>query len=134
MCDTSPGLYWLGLFLETDMEFVTTKQHRYRGKIQKVGDKYEIAGKSDARLVQALGWSIPAPVIVAPVAPVVVAKVPAPARVAYVSRIAAPAPVVIEPPAEPVAEVAAESIGDIEPVADTDKPKRAYKRRDLSAE
>lgn len=114
------------------MEFVTTKQHRYGGKMRKIGDTYEIAGKTVARLMQALGLSIPAPVIVTPV---VAVKVQAPARMAPV---VAPAPVVIESPVEQAAEAPTEPAGEIEPAPvaepDTDKPKRAYKRRDLSAE
>lgn len=121
------------------MEFVTTKQHRYKGKLQKIGDKYEIAGKSDARLVQALGWSIPAPivapVVVAPVAVKAVAKAAAPV---VVTRVAAPAPVVIEIIPEPAAEVITAFTPDPFPMIaaqpDTDKPKRTYTRRSLSAE
>lgn len=116
------------------MEFVTIKQHRYRGKLQKPGDKYEISGKSDARLVQAMGWSIPAPVIVAPVvAPAVAAKVRA-----RVAPIALPEPIVAESTIEHSAEESIEPAvdgGELPAVeSQSDKPKRAYKRRDLSAE
>lgn len=117
------------------MEFVTIKQHRYRGKLQKIGDKYEIAGKSDAILVQALGWSIPAPVIVVPVvAPAVAAKV----RHARVVPIAPPEPIAAESAIEQSAEEPTDPAvdgGELPAVeSQSDKPKRAYKRRDLSAE
>ena len=120
------------------MQFVTTKQHRYRGKMRKIGDTYEIAGKSDARLVQALGWSIPAPVVAPVVVAPVVAKVAKVAAPVVVAPVESPAPVVAEPVAEPAPEVTAEAAPEPGPVIaaqpDTDKPKRVYTRRNLSAE
>lgn len=108
------------------MLFTTLKPHRYGGVMHNPGDEYDIPGQSDARLYKALGWVVEAPEKVAVVvadkairrAPMVVAPA--------VESVAAPAITVevIEPEsADPVAEVAIAEV-----------TKRAYKRRDLSAE
>jgi hypothetical protein len=52
------------------MLFLTTKPHRYQGKLRKPGDQYEIPGKTVPTLYKALGWVIDAPPKIDPVAPV----------------------------------------------------------------
>jgi hypothetical protein len=87
------------------MLFLTTKQHRYQGKLRKPGDQYEIPGKTVPTLYKALGWVIDAPPKV---------EAPAPARSYSYSQ---------------GYEVA---VKDANP--QPAKPKRQYTRRNLTVE
>jgi hypothetical protein len=98
------------------MKMVSLKPHVYAGKRLSVGDEFEVSGRSDARLLTAIGRAIVAP----PPAP----EPPAPPPVSRpLARVFVPK---AEAPA--VAPVVAE------PDSDEPKPKRTYRRRDLSAE
>lgn len=85
---------------------ITKKPHIYAGKRLALGNEFEVAGRDDARLLEALGRAERKPKIVAPSAPI---------PTYYRPIITVPRTV----------EVAAESDG---------KPKRQYKRRDMTAE
>lgn len=93
---------------------VTIKEHRY-GSWRKLGDKYDVSGQ-DERLVKALGWVANAP-------PDLPEPEPEKPKRAYVRKDVAvevaPAEPAQDEPAEPEAEA---------------KPRRAYRRRDLTAE
>ena len=86
---------------------ITTKKHRYAGKLLQAGDAFQARGKTQARLLKALG----------------------------VARQAVPAPrgadgrIVFPPKVEP-AEFSYEAQVYVYP----EKPKRQYKRRDMTAE
>lgn len=106
------------------MHMQTVKAHRY-GLERKVGDRYECAEK-DVRLVKALGWAVPVP-------PEPEIEQPKPKR-AYVRKdivTEPPQPVEPEAAAEELATFTADPVVDAEPA---EKPRRAYRRRDLKAE
>ena len=106
------------------MHMQTVKAHRY-GRERKVGDRYECAEK-DVRLVKALGWAVPVP-------PEPEIEQPKPKR-AYVRKdivTELPQPVEPEAAAEELATFTADPVVDAEP---SERPRRAYRRRDLKAE
>lgn len=121
------------------MNLVAIKTHRYAGKLRKVGDTYRVNGKSDAKLMTALGWAMREAVETGnkfkdntPKLEFEVIKNPS--ELYEVSLVGAE---LVEPPEiayetieirEPTPE---ESLEELEPEV---KPKRAYKRRDMTAE
>ncbi len=123
------------------MIVVTTKQHRYAGKLHKVGEEYEIVGKSGLRLLRALGWAdlalpkISAPIaVIAPVrskgkdvVDIAVFDLPIALEVAPQDDAQEVDDVELEP------EVVASTVEVAAETEDATKTKRAYKRRDLSA-
>jgi hypothetical protein len=128
------------------MKMIVTKPFRPKGSGSRqlqVGETYVASDKRQAKLYRAMGWAVDAPVE-AP-APPPVAAVPQRAPRAR-AVIAAPVAEVVESaPAQPAGELAAEPVVESPapaPVADAppdesvpaDKPKRAYRRRDLTSE
>jgi len=97
-------------------EMITIKAHRYAGKMRAPGDKYEASGQNE-KLVKALGWAKVAP------PPDYFVPEPEPKPRSYARRDLAAAEV-----------SAAEPAPSTEPDAEAPRPKRAYRRRDLTAE
>jgi hypothetical protein len=98
---------------------IALKPHRYAGQPKERGDVYRVQGAGEYRLIKALGWAedhiVPAPVA-AVFAPFVVEQVEEhPAEEAHIEE-----PVSDEP--------------EVEISLRTGKPKRQYKRRDMTAE
>jgi len=132
------------------IRMISMKAHRYGGRQLKVGDEFDAVGRSDVRLLRALGRAevtaavvpaVEAPPAAAPAAfgrsrpratttPERAASTPAPPPV----PVPAPAPVVqpaaLDVPAAPAPAASKDAAAD----DDADKPKRLYKRRDLTAE
>lgn len=99
------------------IKMVSSTSHLYAGRRLKAGDAFEARGRGDARLLRALGRAVDAP------APAPVAE-PVPALLMpkrqYVRKVVEPAPIAfVSPLAEP---------------EEAPKPKRQYKRRDMTAE
>lgn len=121
------------------MNFVTVKLHRYGGKLRKVGDEYPIISKNDRVLLQALKWVAP---VVAKAFNVAQAPVAQAAEVVVVIAcpMVQPDPIVVQGYEQellldaPDPEELPESPAPVADTDSTDKPKRVYKRRDLSAE
>ena len=86
------------------MLVISIRPHRFRSRLRTPGDEYDIPSKAEFRLFKALGWIIKAPEKVAPVV------------------------------AAPVVEVAQAFVDTVVGLAPVAKPKRTYKRRDLSAQ
>jgi len=112
----------------------TIKPHVYAGIRRRVGVEYSPRGRTDEKILRALGLvadllpAVPvtrrvraaAPALVIESAPVLVAPEPA---------IVDPQPAEVTPPQAPI-ETAEQTPDEPEPI----KPKRAYKRRDMVAE
>lgn len=133
----------------TKIALVSLQRHVYAGRRLKPGDEFEARGQSDARLLIALKRAdfapavpepepelaaAPAAVVELPIAaPVAIEPAPAPEVVttdAPSADAAEPAPTPVdEQPAEQPPQAPAES-APAEPV----KPRRQYKRRDMTAE
>lgn len=111
------------------IQMIALKATTYAGKRIAQGKRFEVRGKSDARLLEAIGsavpWSAP-PVVVAPPPPAPPAPQVAHYRRKTIEHTAAPAP---EVAAQPAAEPAPPAEASEQP-----KPKRHYTRRDLTAE
>jgi hypothetical protein len=92
------------------MNVITLKQHRYRGQLKKVGQEYDCVGRMFRKVARALGWvAVVPPVSPIPEKPIVVQEV--------VNKI-----------------IAGEKILAAEEAKETTKPKRTYRRRNLTAE
>ncbi len=117
------------------VQMITLKAHVYANKRLTAGERFEATGQSDARLLTALGRATLAPADVPrealpPAKPEerkLAAKPPAeakptPDRLFFTRQFA-------EPPA-----TATTMPGSTEPTAADEKPKRSYKRKDMTAE
>jgi hypothetical protein len=91
------------------MNVITLKQHRYKGKLKAIGQEYDCADRMFRKVARALGWvAIVPPVVPLFEQPLVVQEV--------VNKI-----------------ISGEKILAAEP-KETVKPKRTYRRRNLTAE
>lgn len=105
---------------------IATKDMVYAGRRIAKGGAFEARGKQDARLLSAIGRAEEAPTPVPAPIPI---PVPAPSPRMYTyARVQPVSEPVVESMVEPVSE--AEQADD-EPAA---KPKRAYRRRDMTSE
>lgn len=116
------------------VQLVALKSFVYGGKRRHAGDKFETPGQTDALRLRTFKFAEPAPKFVPPPAPEPVVRQPYVRRdivtvpFAAVETATEPSPPVIDIPA-----IMAE--GDPELAVESDaKPKRAYRRRDLTAE
>lgn len=100
----------------------------YGGRRLQAGDKFQARGNGDAKLLMALGYAEIETAAV-PVAPVIEEVKP---KRAYHRRVIEAEPPVA--PAEPPAWTPTEPGALVADDPFADKPKRAYKRRDLTAE
>ena len=104
------------------MKVTTTKPHIYAATRRAVGDEYEIAGAGDLKLYKALGWVTEAPAAAAPIPPI------EPARRARKDAKAFEHSDTDNRTTEQVSDhIKAEN-------APAEKTKRAYRRRDMTAE
>lgn len=106
---------------------ICTKALPYAGRRLNPGDAFNARGESDARLLAAIGKAVRAPTPI-PVAPPVVPSTLTPS----VPPIAAPEPV-SEPATTPAAPAVDTPATDY-PSTAQERSKRAYRRRDLTAE
>lgn len=104
------------------IEMKVLKAHVYAGRRHQPGDRYQAIGASDARLVAALGWAAESPQELSP------PELPP----------AAPPPRAV--PSEPAKPTEPAGAGQSVPASTTEdgalseKPKRQYKRRDMTAD
>jgi hypothetical protein len=92
------------------MNVITLKQHRYKGQLKKIGQEYDCVGRMFRRVARALGWIAAVPSISPiPEKPIVVHQL--------VNKI-----------------IAGEKILATEEAKETAKPKRTYRRRNLTAD
>lgn len=119
---------------------ISLQAHLYAGKRLKPGDKFDARGESDARLMRALGRAID---YTAPPEPVhVPARKYTPPSDTYLIATASAVEPLPGSIAEPSWKIDVTTLNDTEPtVADcepppveVERPKRAYRRRDMKAD
>jgi hypothetical protein len=108
---------------------ICTKDLLYAGRRLKAGAAFDARGESDARVLVAIGKATRAP------APVAAPVTPAPTAVQPRAARGQPAPHPWAPqPAPVVDQVDTASASAADETASADRPKRQYRRRDLTAE